>query len=41
MPVVRADGLTIGDGSPGALTRKVHQAFGALVRERVGLVPDG
>lgn len=36
VPVVRADGVVIGDGRPGALTRRVHEAFGALVRERVG-----
>lgn len=41
VPVVRADGVAIGDGRPGALTRRVHEAFGALVRERVGLPPAG
>jgi len=32
MPVVTVDGRTIGDGSPGTLTRRLAQAFTALAR---------
>ena len=31
VPVVRLDGWTIGDGRPGALTRRIHARFGELV----------
>lgn len=31
VPVVRADGVTLGDGRPGALTKRVHEAFRARV----------
>lgn len=36
VPVVRADGVTIGDGQPGALTRRIHDAFRAEVQRRLG-----
>jgi branched-chain amino acid aminotransferase len=32
MPVVEADGRAIGDGKPGAITRRLSEAFHALVR---------
>ena len=32
MPVIEADGRRIGDGTPGALTRRLQQAFQALAR---------
>jgi branched-chain amino acid aminotransferase len=33
MPVVEADGRTVGDGKPGRITRKLTTAFHALVRK--------
>jgi hypothetical protein len=32
MPVCIADGRTIGDGKPGSITRRLTEAFHALVR---------
>jgi len=32
VPVVRADGLTLADGRPGPITRRLHQAFRQLVQ---------
>src|SRR5690606_11194689 len=30
VPVVRADGVTLGSGAPGPLTQRLHQAFGRV-----------
>jgi len=37
VPVVRADGQPIGDGRPGAVTRRIHEAFRARVRDSLGV----
>jgi branched-chain amino acid aminotransferase len=35
MPVVRADGHTIGDGAPGPNTKRLHEAYRALIRDEI------
>jgi D-alanine transaminase len=32
MPVVSIDGMTVGDGKPGQLTRKIQAAFSEIIR---------
>ena len=34
MPVIRVDDVTIGDGTPGPITRRIRQAFVESVRSR-------
>jgi D-alanine transaminase len=35
LPVVRVDGMPIGDGRPGPITRRLHEAYAQAVREFV------
>ncbi|MEK6683387.1 MAG: aminotransferase class IV [Nitrospirota bacterium] len=37
MPVVKADGMKIGDGKPGPITRHLHEAYRAQVRFECGI----
>ena len=37
LPIVRLDGQQIGDGRPGALTKRLHRAFREKVSEIHGL----
>lgn len=37
LPVVRVDGTTVGDGRPGAITTRLHEAFLARVGTEMGL----
>jgi branched-chain amino acid aminotransferase len=37
MPVVKADGIKIGDGKPGSITRLLHEAYRKRVRVECGI----